>query len=63
MAAQGIKALLVHLLRRYDIDVLKEHEGGGSQTKTETQVIPMADVVIQLTSRDMHDHASVTKTS
>ncbi|KAB8228304.1 cytochrome P450 [Aspergillus alliaceus] len=40
MAVQGTKALL-------------EHEGGNSQTKTETQVIPMADVVIQLTSRDM----------
>lgn len=53
MAVQGIKALLVHLLRQYDIDILKEHEGGNSQTKTETQVIPMADVAIQLTSREM----------
>lgn len=51
VAAQGIKALLVHLLRQYNIDIIKEQKE-QSQGIDQSQVIPIADVIVQLTPRD-----------
>lgn len=52
LAAQGVKALLVHLLRRYSIEVINECKEEKSQNTENSQVIPMADVVVQLTDRE-----------
>ncbi|KAL2751984.1 hypothetical protein ACRALDRAFT_1058816 [Sodiomyces alcalophilus JCM 7366] len=51
VAAQGVKALLVHILRQYDIEVIKERTDGKSHDTDKAQVIPMADVIVRLTNR------------
>ncbi|KAK2050377.1 cytochrome P450 [Colletotrichum somersetense] len=48
VAAQGVKALLVHILRQYDIEVIKERTDGKSHDTGKAQVIPMADVIVRL---------------
>ncbi|EXU95950.1 cytochrome P450 [Metarhizium robertsii] len=52
IAAQGIKALLAHLLRRYKIDIVTERKEKTERSAEKSEVIPIADVIVQLTSRD-----------
>ncbi|KID82714.1 Cytochrome P450 [Metarhizium guizhouense ARSEF 977] len=52
IAAQGIKALLAYLLRRYKIDVITERKEKKNRSAEKSEVIPIADVIVQLTSRD-----------
>lgn len=51
LGAQLAKALLVHLLRQYDVKIIRGSKGQSNYETDESTWVPMADVDIQLTKR------------
>ncbi|PSR77225.1 cytochrome P450 [Coniella lustricola] len=52
LGAQMSKALLVHLLRGYEVDVIKGQKGQNSYETDKSTWVPMADVTLRLTKRE-----------